>query len=398
MRILLLTNHFDPENFKCNDVAYGLAEKGHDVTVLTAIPDYPKGKFYKGYGVFSKRCEKKNGVKIIRSFLIPRGKGGGLRLALNYLSLAFFQTLMVIWLALRHKYDIVLVHETSPVTVGIPAVVYKKLRGAKLFFWVLDLWPESLSAAGGIKNGKVLSFFSSITKWIYRNSDKILMSSKGFENSICKMGDFRDKLEYFPNWPDNIFSETFEYNLPKLPNGFRVMFAGNIGEAQDFDNVMEAAKILKEDTNIHFVIVGDGRKRVWMEEFVSDNRLESTVHWVGRHPLESMPLFFKEADVMLVSLKDVSIFSLTVPAKIQAYMSSASPIIAMINGEGSIIIEEADCGKAVPAGDASALADAIRQMSCMSSEDRESLGKKGKEYCDNNFSFERNMSMLEGLL
>ena len=397
-KILICTNHFYPETFRCNDVAFELASRGYDVTVLTAIPDYPKGKYYDGYGVFRKRCETINGVKVIRGFIIPRGNGGAIRLLLNYLSYFISSIIISIFLGLFRKYDKVLIHETSPVMIGVPAVIVKKLRKCPLYFWVLDLWPESLQAAGGISNKRVLMAFEKLTTWLYKNSDKILISSKGFEESIVEKGDFKDKIIYFPNWADKALEVKGDYKLPDMPSGFKVMFAGNIGEAQDFDHIMEAAKLLENEKDIHFVFVGDGRKRSWVENFRDENQLKDTIHWVGRHPVEAMPAFFEQADVMLMTLKDVSIFSLTAPAKLQAYMSAAKPILAMMNGEGPRIIKEAACGYSVPASDSRALADTILELSRMSKEELQVLGQNGRLYQQQHFDLDKSIDHLEKIL
>ncbi len=394
MRILLISPHFHPENFKCNDVAFDLARRGHEVTVLSDIPNYPLGRFFDGYGVFKRRCEMVDGVKIIRTLVIPRGNGSGAQLALNYLSFALTASVRAFFMALRHKYDAIIVHETSPVTVGIPAVIVKKMQKIPLYFWVLDLWPESLQAAGGINNKRVLNAFAKLATWIYRNSKRILISSMGFRQSIVEKGDFAEKLHYFPNWADAEFSKQIDYALPPMPTGFKLMFAGNIGEAQAFDSIMQAALMLKERKDIHFIIVGDGRKKPWVDEYVAKNGLEATVHCLGRHPLASMPLFFRQADAMLVSLKDEEIFALTAPAKLQAYMSAAKPILAMMNGEGARIVEEAKCGFAVKADDAQALADTLQRMSQMPANELEGLGKNGFDYCQENFDFTHSMDRL----
>ena len=399
--ILLISPHFYPNDFKCNDVAFELAKQGHKVTVLTDIPNYPKGQFYEGYGYFKRRREVVNGVEIIRTGVIPRGKAGRIMLALNYLSFALTSCVRAFFMALANKYDTILVHQTSPVTVGFPAVVIKKAqRKVRLLFWVLDLWPESLQVAGGINNKHVLGAFEWVAKFCYRNSDKILISSKGFKNSICEKGDFADKIVYFPNWAEESLTGYADYVLPELPEGFMVMFAGNIGEAQDFDHVLEAAKILRErgEKNIHLVLVGDGRKRSWVEEYIAENHLQDTVHWVGRHPLESMGKFFERADVLFFALKDSMIFNLTCPAKLQAYMSSGKPVLAMINGEGAKIIEDADCGFSVPAGDSEALADIICKMASLDKGDLIAMGKRGKIYCERNFSLDKNMDKLIEIL
>ena len=394
--ILLISPHFYPNDFKCNDVAFELVKQGHKVTALTDIPNYPKGKFFDGYGYFRRRRETINGVEVIRTGVIPRGNGSGKMIALNYLSYAFSACFRALFMGLR-KWDVVLVHQLSPVTVGLPAVMIKKMRKkTKLLFWVLDLWPESLQVAGGINNKYVLGAFEWVAKLCYRNSDKILISSRGFTKSICEKGDFADKIVYFPNWAEDSLTASSDYVLPELPDGFKVMFAGNIGEAQDFEHTLEAARILHDRgmKDIHFVLVGDGRKREWVERFVSENGLQDTVHWVGRHPLEAMGKFFEQADVLYFALKDSLIFNLTCPAKVQAYMSAGKPVLAMINGEGASIVEEAGCGMSVPAGDSEALADAIYKMAAMDKNELVAMGARGWSYCEKNFSFRDNMDKL----
>lgn len=397
-KILICTNHFYPETFRCNDVAFELANRGYDVTVLTAIPDYPKGVYFDGYGIFRRRRETVNGVKVIHGFIIPRGNGGGIRLLLNYLSFLISSVFISLFLGLFRKYDKVLIHETSPVMIGIPAVIVSKIQKVPLFFWVLDLWPESLQAAGGINNPKVLGVFEKLTTWIYKNSDKILISSKGFEESIKEKGDFESKIVYFPNWADKALEVNDNCKIPNLPKGFIVMFAGNIGEAQDFDHIMEAAKYLKDEEQIHFVFVGDGRKRPWVEKYRDDHQLQNTVHWLGRYPVESMPAFFEQADVMLMTLKDVSIFSLTAPAKLQAYMSAGKPILAMMNGEGPRIIKEASCGCSVPASDSRALADTILKFSRKPESELQQLGQNGKSYQQIHFDLDKSINHLVEIL
>lgn len=398
MRILLITNHFFPEEFRCNDLAFELARRGHEVSVLTGIPDYPGGHFHKGYGFFRKRIEEIRGVRVYHSFIIPRGKGGAFRLFLNYLSSLAAQCFDALLLGLFGRFDHVLVHETSPVMVGIPGVIVSRLRRIPMAFWVLDLWPESLQDAGGITNPAVLNAFGKLTAWIYRHSDTILISSKGFKDSICEKGAFENKIVYYPNWADEAMGEAIDYPLPVIPAGFRLMFAGNLGEAQDMEQLMEAALLLKEEKDIHFCLVGDGRKRPFVQSFVAAHALQDTVHLLGHHPVEAMPSFFSAADVMLVTLKDSNIFNRTVPAKIQAYMNAGKPIAAMINGEGASLVHEAECGFSVPSGDAKALADLIRKMKGMEKALLNKMGENGKSYCLEHFSFGRSVETMERVL
>jgi len=398
MKILLVTQYFYPENFKCNDMAFELKQRGHDITVLTAIPNYPTGHYFKGYGLFRRRTEIINGVKVIRTPVIPRGKGGGLKLALNYLSYTIFSSIYSIFLSLKNKYDTIFVHEPSPILVGIPAIISKKINKSPLHFWILDLWPESLSAAGGIRNKKILVLFEKITKWIYRNCDTLLIGSKGYRKSINQKGDFDAKIEYFPNWIEEALTKPRENtSLPYLPTGFNIVIAGNMGDAQDLPHVMDAAKLLK-GTNINFIFIGDGRKKEYVERFVKENRLENQVFCLGRFPLDSMSYFFHNADILFFALKNTPIFALTVPSRLQAYMSSGKPVVAMINGEGAELLEEADCGWSVPAESSESLATLLLKLSHENRETLKTKGLNGKKYSESNFNFIKCIDHLEQIM
>ena len=399
MKVLLVTQYFFPENFKSNDIAFELVKRGHEVTVLTGLPNYPEGKIYNGYGFFKKRNEIINGVKVIRTLLIPRGKGGGIRLFLNYFSWAFFASIRALFLAFQDKFDAVLVHEPSPITQGFPAIVIKKIQKIPLHFWVLDLWPESLTSAGGIKNKTVLSFFTRMVKYIYNNSDKILISSKGFKDSILTKGNYEDKLVYFPNWAeDSILMGNSNYPIPDLPKGFKILFAGNIGVAQDVNSIIKTALILKEKLDIHFVFVGDGRSKTELEDFVIANQLSQTVHFMGRFPIDAMKAFFTKSDVLLVSLKDELIFNVTVPAKLQAYLCTQKPILGILNGEGAELIKEANCGFSTNAGNSEGLAQEIVKLYGLNEVQRNILGENGFRYFEENFTMTKCIDNLELIL
>ena len=402
MKILLVTQYFYPENFKGNDIAFEMQKKGHEVTVLTGIPNYPKGKFFKGYGYFKRRRETVNGVKVIRTFLIPRGNSTAIPLMVNYFTWFIFASFYAVYLALSKKFDKIIVQQLSPVMMGLPAVVVKKIQKIPVYFWVLDLWPESLESAGGIKNKKILGFFESMVKFLYRNSDKILISSKGFKQSILKKGNFEDKIIYFPNWAEKSINESkqnVEINLPKFPSGFNILFAGNVGVAQDLVNAIKAMEIvLKQNKKINFLILGDGRDRKRLEKLVLEKNIEKNIHFFGKYPIETMSYFFSKADCMFVSLKNEPIFSLSLPAKVQAYMSVGKPIISMMNGEGYNIINEADCGFAVHAEDYKDLADKILEIEKLPVIERQRLGQNGKSFYQENFVLENCISNLEKII
>ena len=263
MRILVVTQYFWPENFRVNDLTVALVERGHEVTVLTGMPNYPGGRFFDGYGWFTPSRQRWNGMEVLRCPLIPRGKGGGLRLALNYASLALSASLLGPWKC-RGNFDVIFVHEPSPITIALPALMLRRLRGTPVLLWVLDLWPESVTAAGSVRSPAVLGLISRMVRFIYRHCDRVLVQSRGFIDHVVAQGASTEKVLYFPSWAEALFTQAPDSNqaspsLPPLPEGFRVMFAGNIGAAQDFETILAAAEQLRGEQDIHWVIVGDGR-------------------------------------------------------------------------------------------------------------------------------------------
>ncbi len=399
MKVLIVSQYFWPENFRINDLAAGLVERGNQVTVLTGIPNYPSGNFFSGYGLFKKTREEYRGVSILRVPLAPRGKGSGVRLALNYLSFAFFASILSPLLC-REKFDVIFVFEPSPITVGLPALVLKKLKSIPILFWVQDLWPESLSATGAVKSKSILNGVRKVVCFIYRHCDKILIQSPAFAPIIVSQGVSSERITFFPNSVEKIYKSVKDLSslnyVNLLPTGFRIMFAGNVGAAQDFGTILSAAEKLKTHSDIKWVILGDGRKFAWVKEEVKERGLSDTVHLLGRHPPESMYGFFAGADVMLVTLKRDPIFALTIPSKIQSYMACEKPIVAALDGEGGRLIMESGAGLASPAEDADALAASILKSYSMPKEVREAMGKRGKAYCDANFEREMLIDRLEG--
>lgn len=385
-RILIFTNHFFPENFRINDAALFLSENNYEVTVLTGIPNYPEGKFYKGYGLFRRNSEILDGIKVFRVPLIPRGKGSKINLILNYSSYLFFLFIWTYYEALLNRFDIVFVHHTSPIFLALPAIFIKKFQKIKLFFWNLDLWPESVVAAGNLSNKHILRYLDDLVKYIYENTDKLLVSSKGFYENIFSKGIGPEKIEYFPNWAEDLYKDkqvSISNDKLTLPSKARycVMFAGNMGEAQDPKNVYNTIyELSKINESVYWVFVGGGRKMNWLKEEVKRGNLDEYVFFAGQHSINEMPDYFKYANAMLVTLKDDNIFSLTLPARIQAYMASKKPIVGMINGEGARVINEAKCGFVCNSGDYKNLSEIINKMAKLSQNEIEELGLNGFDY------------------
>lgn len=399
MRLLVVSQYFWPENFRINDLVADMVGRGHEVTVLTGQPNYPSGRFFHGYGWLKPQTEIYQGARVIRVPIIPRGSARAIRLALNYLSFAVFGSLGA-WLRLKGRFDAVFVFEVSPVTVGIPAIVAGRRFKAPILFWVLDLWPESLTAAGGVKSLWLLRAVERLVGWIYRNCARVLVQSRAFIPEIVRHGVPHSAILYFPGWGESLFQPLQLADsalLPPLPEGFKVLFAGNIGEAQDLPAVLKAAELLREHADIHWLIVGDGRMAAWAKEEVQRRGL-SQVHFLGRHPLESMPHFYAAADALLLPLKREPIFALTIPGKLQSYLACARPILAMLDGEGARIVQESGAGLTCPAGDADGLAKQVLSLAAMSDAERQAMGLSGRSYYEANFDRTRLFDQLESWL
>ncbi len=388
MKILIVSQYFWPESFRINDLVEDLVKRGNEVVVLTGKPNYPQGTFFEGYGYFTHTKDIYKGAEVFRVPLIPRGNGSGKRLALNYLS--FVLSACVFVLFHRKKYDVTFTFAISPITQAFPAILHKKLYKSKASIWMQDLWPESVTAAGKVSSGFLMKFLNKMVRYIYRNMDKVLVQSEAFIPSVQDKGVKQTQIGYMPNWAEDLYCEHNNVLLGKyqqlIPNGFKVMFAGNIGEAQDFESLIKAAEKTREISEIKWIIVGDGRKRTWAESEILRLDLQDTVFFLGRFSLVDMPNFFVHADAMLVSLKAEEIFSMTIPAKVQSYLAFGKPILGMLNGIGAKVIKDANCGYVSNAGDFVSLSDNVVRLYHEDNIIRNQKGLNGKQYYNQHFS------------
>jgi colanic acid biosynthesis glycosyl transferase WcaI len=392
MHILVISQYFWPENFRINDLVSDFVERGHRVTVLTGVPNYPEGRVFDDYRKNPSAILSYLGARVIRVPMAARGSGA-ISLLLNYFTYALSASLLGSWRLRRESIDVIFVYEPSPVTVGIPGALMRRLLGAPLVFWVLDLWPETLKAVGVIQSRSGLGLVALLVRWIYRRCDLILAQSKSFIPQIRAYSDLSKRVEYFPSWAESLFGAGFEASAaPEVPSqsgAFTVMFAGNIGEAQDFPSILNAAELLSvSHPHIRWIIVGDGRLGDWVSQEVKRRNLESNVFLLGRFPVERMPSFFRSADALLVTLKSEPIFAMTIPGKLQSYLASGKPIVAMLDGEGARLLQESGAGIAAPSGDAAKLAAAVVSVSEMPEPERALMGRNGAELYAQ--EFERN--------
>ena len=385
--ILVVSQYFYPEQFRINDISQEWVNKGYKVTVLTGIPNYPKGKFYKGYGWFKKRKEQWNGVDIIRIPLIARGKSS-IGLVLNYFSFVisgFFWKCFT-----RIKADYVFTFEVSPMTQALIGVWYSKKHKIPNYLYVQDLWPENVEIASGIHSKAVINPITKMVKYIYRRNDKIFATSPSFVEEIKKRlpEDQWDKVVYFPQYAEDFYKPNGEKSslIPQdgVPN---ITFTGNIGTAQGLEILPRTAEILKDrGVLVRFNIVGDGRNKDNILSAIQTCKVEEYFNMLGWQPAQSIPDILAASDAAFLSFADNPLYSMTIPAKLQSYMACGCPIIASAIGETKRVILEAKCGLVAEIGNAESLADTIIEFCSLDSEYKGRLGKASLDYCSYNFN------------
>ena len=379
MNILIVSQYFWPENFRINDLSADLVRRGHKVTILTGKPNYPDGAIFPEYASNPAAFTTYKGAHIVRVPLIPRGKGG-LALMLNYLSFVVTGCTLGPWRLRGRAFDAIFVFQGSPVTVGLPAIVMKWLTRAPIALWVLDLWPQSLEAVGAVRSPFVLGLVDRMVTFIYRNCDKVLGQSRAFLDELNRHLRNPDKVGYLPSWSDSPVIDTPvspAAEVVERPDLFNIVFTGNIGEAQNFPAVLDAASELRDEP-IRWIIVGDGRQRDWLEQEVVARGLQQQVILPGRFALERMPSFYAHADALLVSLKTSPAFAMTIPGKVQSYLAAGKPVLAMLDGEGAALIDRSGAGIAVPSGDAAGLSTAVRKLQSLAPAERAAMGRSGQ--------------------
>lgn len=390
MKILVICQYYFPEPFRISDICEELVKKGHNVTVVTGLPNYPEGKVLNEYRNRKKRTETINGVKVIRCFEIGRGKNK-VTLFINYISYAVSASLKTLFL--NEKYDAILVNQLSPVMMGLPAIVYKKKYKKKILLYCLDLWPASLAAGGINESSFIYKIFLALSRWIYRSMDYIAVSSAMFKDYLGNsLGINKETIFHLPQYAEALFLDKLE---ARQNSNFNFVFAGNIGDMQSVDTIIKAANELTEHQNITFHIVGDGSKLEECKALSNELNLQNVIFY-GRKPVSEMPYYYGLADAMLITLKDDKTISTTLPGKLQSYMAASKPIIGAINGEAKQVIQEAQCGFCCDAENHQELAKLIL-LFCMSDK-KEQIAKNSYDYYCNNFSKEKFMAVLEQTL
>ena len=399
--ILVISQYFYPEQFRINDMCLEWVRRGHKVTVVTGIPNYPQGEFYKGYSWFKNRRENWNGVDIIRLPLFARGHGP-IRLTLNYFS---FVVSGFLWSHFtRLKADYVFTFEVSPMTQALLGVWFAKRRKIPNYLYVQDLWPENVEIVAGIHNKVVIGSIRRMVDYIYKRCDAIFATSPSFVTDIQKLCPGQEqKVHYLPQYAEDFYKPFPRHSESRNESGinsveesskiFKIIFTGNIGKAQGLEILPKTAAILRGKANVNFTIVGDGRNKVELLKQIEQNDVGDMITMVDRQPPEKIPAMLAECDAAFISFMDTPLFAKTIPAKLQSYIACGMPIVVSACGETERIVREANCGVCAPLGDAEALAQAI--LSLINNPALPQMGRNAVDYSRTHFSKTKLMDGLE---
>ena len=396
MRILVISQYYYPEQFRINDICKELVKRGHKVTVLTGIPNYPEGKYYKGYRLTKKRKDIKDGDDIIRLPIIPRGKNS-IMVILKYISFvisAFFWSKFT-----RKKFDKVFIYEVSPMLQALPGVWYSNRKKIDSYIYVMDLWPESIQLVTNLNNKVILKFINRIVDYIYKNCKKILTSSESFIENIHKRGHSKNKLVFWPQYAEEFYKPLDKKDYIKeemQTKDFKIVFAGNIGYAQGLEIVINIAKILKEkNIKVKFYTIGNGRAKEELIKDVEENNLQDYIKFIDKQPAEKIPEYYANADMAFITLKKNLISDEILPAKLQSYFACGVPILGSADGEIKQVIEKSKAGFCVESGNAEKLAEQIEKCMNLTKEELKQMQQNSRGFYEKNYEKQMLLNVLE---
>ena len=393
--ILVISQYFYPESFRINDMAQEWVKRGYQVTVLTGIPNYPMGKFFRGYSWFKKRKETWNGIEIIRIPLIARGHTP-IGMVLNYLS---FVISGWFWKSFtKVKADLVFSFEVSPMTQVKIGCWYAKKQKIPHYVYVQDLWPENVETVTGIHSKLVITPINHMVDKIYRQVDQIFVTSPSFVEAIVnrRISVERSKVHYWPQYAEEFYRVLPKQDIPELQgdDSFKIAFTGNIGTAQGLDILPKAAELLMDEP-VRFVIVGDGRYLAEFEQEIQQRNVTDKFIMIPRQPAERIPEILSACEAGFISFNKTPLWEMTIPAKLQSYMACGKAIVASASGETKRVIEEANCGICAEIGEPKALADRIRTLMRA---DARAMGSRARAYFEKHFDKTMLMDQMEEYL
>lgn len=397
-RIVYLSQLFDPEpTFKGLDFIKGLESEGFKVEVVTGFPNYPGGKVYDGFRIRPLTRERLDGTEVTRLAMYPSHDRSALRRIACYAS---FMVTSFLYLTFRAKRsDLVYVYYPS-LTAGLAAVAAKLFRRTPVIIDIQDMWPDSLGSSGMMNNRVVMYFANLACNLLYRTCDHIVVLSPGFKALLVERGVPADKITIVYNWADETppLANSGPPSAFDPSDGFRVLFAGNMGAAQELDIVLDAAARLKDERpDCTFYFMGGGIDKDRLAQRAGEMGL-SNVRFLPRVPLQEVQAYLNSADVLLVHLRDEPLFRITIPSKTQAYLFAGRPILMGVGGDAADLVQSAEAGVVFASGDAAQLAEAIRGLHALGRDEREAMGRRGREFYEARLSRSVGVGAISALI
>lgn len=381
-KILVVTQHFWPENFRINDIVEGFLQDGIAVDVLCGLPNYPKGEWFPGYSAAGPFEEEWHGARLYRCKEVPRRGNTSANIFLNYVSWPWYAAHALH--RLPGGYDAVFCFNTSPVLMCWPAIRYAKKHHIPFTNYVLDIWPENLYSVLNVKNKALRTIAQGVSDALYKKADRLIAMSEPLQQRLCqRTGMSPQKIAVIPQYCEDFYAVSRPDAALQAQFGgrFNLVFTGTFTPAQSLETVITAVQDARSRgaDMLHLLLVGDGMSRAALEAKVKELHAEDAVTFYGSVPATDIPKFTALADALIVCLSDSPDLGLTVPAKVASYMAAGKPVLASMDGAGNAAVAAAG-GLSSPACDAAVLADNLLALTRMDAAQRAAMGQSAKEY------------------
>ena len=383
MRLLIFSQYFWPENFRINEIAVFLKKKNY-IEILTSFPSYPKKSKFDDFYLKKKNLKSYKKIKINR-FMTYRRDGSNFSIIMNYLSFVL-NSILFIFFKFKKKiqtFDAIFVFSPSPIFSIIPVILMKKIFKIKIYIWVLDLWPDTPIDLFVIKKKYLKNLFFKFCNYIYNQADIIFVQSKSLKKILSKR--LSTKCHTIYSWPEedvinSKIKKKTNIKIKKEKDNLNLLFAGNIGQAQDLESIIKTAEILKKKINVRWIILGDGRYRNKIKLIIKNKKLSNNFYFMNSVNQKKVKRYFLIADALIVTLKNINIFKSTIPGKLQTYLASGIPILGMLSGEANQIIRRSNSGYVSDAGNYRDFAKKIVKFKKLTVQEKKTMGINGIKY------------------
>ena len=391
MRVLILSQYCWPEvDHKCLPLAKELKKNGHKVEILTSYPNRPSGKIYPGYKFKLYQKEHIDEITINRVPSYLDHSHSGLKRMLSYISFAISASLIGQFLVKKH--DVIFVYH-APSTIAIPAIYLKLIYRSKIFYDINDYWPDTVVELGMLKNSFLIFLLTQFCNFTYKFFDIINVVSNGYKKKLLDLGISNNKISIIYNWSlpiNNLKSNHYNQYSELFRHYFTIVYAGNVGQAQNLDIILDVAEELQKNDiqNIKFFIIGSGVEKTFLENEVIRRNLSEYVIFTGFIPSDNVGQFLENASALFLHLRKIPLFDITIPSKLVSYFIYSKPVLCGVGGESANIVSESKSGICFEPQNVLDLKLKIIELKNLKESEIEEMGKSGRHVYDTLFSFE----------